>query len=116
MVPALRRYATTLGVSFTLSGLLLSGCASSPHTAFDNDPATRQAVQRAKGGDGTALQSLQDAALAGKLQRVPTRLVRVAEDLRLKVKKPTVAATSVTWHQHPVVRVGHRWAGRRLRR
>ena len=66
MVPALRRYSTTLGACFTLSALLLSGCASSPRTAFDSDPATRQAVERAKGGDGAALQSLHDAALAGK--------------------------------------------------
>lgn len=66
MVPVLRRYSVAVGVCFGLSGLLLSGCASSPKTSFDNDPATRQAVERAKSGDGVALQSLRDAADAGR--------------------------------------------------
>lgn len=66
MVPVLRRYSVAIGVCCSLSGLLLSGCVSSPRTSFDNDPATRQAVERAKGGDGTALQSLREAADAGR--------------------------------------------------
>ena len=66
MVPALRRYSVAFGVCFSLSGLLLSGCASSPKASFDNDPATRQAVERAKSGDGAALQTLRDAADSGQ--------------------------------------------------
>lgn len=65
MVPAIRRFPVVAGVCLALSGLFLAGCASSELKARRDNPV-QQTVERAKIGDGGALQKLHEAAASGE--------------------------------------------------
>lgn len=65
MVLAIRRFPVVAGVCFALSGVLLTGCASSEMKARRDNPV-QQTVDRAKVGDGAALQKLHEAAASGE--------------------------------------------------